>query len=216
MFQKYFLFFMIFITSVACGKVQQSTDHAVEAMKRARAAEAHIHAEKEYNVADNLFQEMNDHLDNNNIEQANTTAQGVVDAANTAIEAARKNLAWKLIQQLKQTLEARIDIKQTDPDIYQQATNLLVSAESAYNKTDYETAITDATKGLELLNINTKLYRVKTGDTLWGISEFFYKDPLKWPNIWNANRDKIKHPHWIYPKQQFKIPQATIKTPPHK
>jgi nucleoid-associated protein YgaU len=53
---------------------------------------------------------------------------------------------------------------------------------------------------------SSKNYTVKRGDTLWAIAKRFYGNGILYKKIFNANRDKIKDPHWIYPGQVFKIP----------
>ena len=52
-------------------------------------------------------------------------------------------------------------------------------------------------------------YTVVRGDCLWNISgkEQIYADPLKWPRLYRANRDLIKDPDLIYPKQVLTVPR---------
>ncbi len=46
-------------------------------------------------------------------------------------------------------------------------------------------------------------------DCLWNISkkETIYNDPWKWPKIYVANRDQIKNPDLIYPREVLNIPE---------
>jgi LysM repeat protein len=41
-------------------------------------------------------------------------------------------------------------------------------------------------------------YTVVTGDTLWGISAKFMRDPWRWPEVWKGN-PQVENPDLIYP-----------------
>lgn len=48
------------------------------------------------------------------------------------------------------------------------------------------------------------VYVIKQGDTLWGLSSRFIKDPKYWPNMWSKN-GQVTNPHFIYPGQMLRI-----------
>ncbi|NJD90290.1 MAG: LysM peptidoglycan-binding domain-containing protein [Geobacter sp.] len=49
------------------------------------------------------------------------------------------------------------------------------------------------------------IYTVKKGDTLWGLSDRFMKDPHYWPDLWARNPEEVKNPHFIFPGQKLRI-----------
>jgi len=75
---------------------------------------------------------------------------------------------------------------------------LLVAFSSAALATS---AWAEATKPLELAPGAPDRHTVVAGDTLWGISAKFIKDPYRWPELWRMNAEDVKNPHRIYPGQ---------------
>lgn len=54
-------------------------------------------------------------------------------------------------------------------------------------------------------------HTVKRGDTLWDIARYYLKDPFRWPEVFHANTDIVKNPHWIYPGQVLTIDGSAVK-----
>lgn len=52
----------------------------------------------------------------------------------------------------------------------------------------------------------SKFYTVVSGDSLSKIAKEFYGDPMKYPEIFEANRPMLKDPDLIYPGQVLRIP----------
>ncbi|PLX65704.1 MAG: peptidoglycan-binding protein [Denitrovibrio sp.] len=57
----------------------------------------------------------------------------------------------------------------------------------------------------QMMKAQTEEYTVVKGDNLWNISKSKYMNPFMWPLIYWANKDQIKDPDLIFPKQVFKI-----------
>jgi LysM repeat protein len=54
-------------------------------------------------------------------------------------------------------------------------------------------------------NDEPTIYIIQKGDTLWGLSDRFIKDPYYWPDLWAANPRHITNPHLIFPGQKLKV-----------
>ena len=77
------------------------------------------------------------------------------------------------------------------------ATDAAIEADAA--RRSQSPAAAAAAPGADLIKPTAPTeYTVKRGDTLWGISNVFLKNPWQWPEIWYVN-PKIHNPHLIYP-----------------
>ncbi len=56
-----------------------------------------------------------------------------------------------------------------------------------------------------------EFYTVKSGDSLSKIAKKFYGDPMRYPDIFEANMPMLKHPDRIYPGQVLRIPGGSDK-----
>lgn len=83
-------------------------------------------------------------------------------------------------------------------------------------------ALAQGAKPLELAPDAPERHIVVPGDTLWGISAKFLKDPYRWSELWRLNTEEVKNPHRIYPGQvivldrsgsQPRLKLATVKQP---
>jgi hypothetical protein len=48
---------------------------------------------------------------------------------------------------------------------------------------------------------------VESGDTLWGISDAYFRDPYQWPKLWSFN-ESITNAHWIFPGDRVRLMES--------
>ena len=103
---------------------------------------------------------------------------------------------------------------------YDPASGLVKLGGAAASSEAMEKAVLIAgnTKGVANVNVEglkspgegagVEYYIIKSGDTLSAIAQHYYKDPNKYPKIFEANREVIKDPNLIFPGQKIRIPAA--------
>lgn len=54
------------------------------------------------------------------------------------------------------------------------------------------------------------VHKVVEGETLWDLAGRYFQNSFSWPLLWEANKEIIADPHWIYPGQDLVIPPQTL------
>ncbi|MBN1890378.1 MAG: LysM peptidoglycan-binding domain-containing protein [Thermoflexales bacterium] len=152
---------------------------------------------------------------------------GLVDAVTTrdekaAVEAAKKEAAdalAKLNQEIakRQEAEARANKAEADLRAAQASAGQASSGQASQVRAledrvrvadakvaSLEAEVARLKQGLEAAKVRT--YVVKSGDSLSKIAQQFYGDAKRWPEIFEANKDKIKDPNLINVGQELRIP----------
>ena len=110
-------------------------------------------------------------------------------------------------------LEAKIDRKDLPKEDRQAELNQLKSQKVSAWPEFFDKVQNQLQRKLDAWEIKVPeiTYTVIKGDCLWNIAKKkeYYANPFAWPKIYSANRDQIKNPDLIYPKQIFKIPNLT-------
>ena len=99
---------------------------------------------------------------------------------------------------------------------FDQAAHLLAQGDLSGAISRLDVALSDCLTAQDAINQGHHMasgllerYTVARGDTLWGISarEIIYSNALMWPIIYKANREQIRDPDVIFPRQVFVIPR---------
>ena len=149
-------------------------------------------------------------------DQTKGLFDGLINAVTTrdekaALEAAKKELEdarAQADQELAKRQEAEARASQAEAGLAGARAQL--DQETAARQraqaqvTELQAELASVKQQLEQAKVRT--YVVQSGDSLSKIAQQFYGDAKRWPEIFEANKDKIKDPNVIHPGQELRIP----------
>jgi LysM repeat protein len=152
--------------------------------------------------------------------ELSTQTAARLERLSTCLETTRQALrATAAGKTAAQVLSAQHAVASAE-NLMQQATALLAEGKEAQAINRLDTAMADCLTAQDLatgsqpttarqLPPGPDRYTVVRGDTLWGISarEDLYNNALLWPIIYKANREQIRNPDRIFPRQVLAIPR---------
>jgi len=115
---------------------------------------------------------------------------------------AARNSALALLLALAAGCAGQETATQSDSSARPVAAPAAPDAADSVNAVDDISQATAAAGDLSLRDAAPLHYRVKKGDTLWGIATYYLRDAWQWPQLWYTN-GQIKNPHLIYPGEEL-------------
>ena len=171
------------------------------ALARAAAAEAQTLAADEYQSANNALQDGEAAIRRKKYDLARQILPLAESHAQKALVRARQEQVKR--EQLK-AREREAQLLHEAEEAARQA-----AARQTTGLQRQKKHVATVPKSIKPKLVRPKTYRVLGGETLWTIAarNDIYADALLWPLIYQANRDQIKDPRQIYPKQTLAIPR---------
>ncbi len=159
-------------------------------------------------------------------EAADTKAaevQKAVAEATKKVEAQLAEMRVQLVQKERELTDLRVKLSEKDRELAAQRSEVAEKNVALVEKdrqiAELQAALKAAQAEVEALRVQAapaartvaaeapaRTYVVKPGDSLSAIAQAVYGNAARWPEIFEANKDKIKDPRLIRPGQELRIP----------
>ncbi|MGI5828887.1 MAG: LysM peptidoglycan-binding domain-containing protein [Bradymonadia bacterium] len=89
-------------------------------------------------------------------------------------------------------------VQAQDVNVAAQDAPLQIEATSKIGKIQGQELLGRSSQAPQTRVESTQTHVVRDGDTLWDLSQYYFRDAYLWPALWSFN-PQVSNPHWIYP-----------------